>query len=136
MIVGIGSMMSRSGFVLATLAIVVFSYRLITREEAELERTQGEQYRRYRTAVPRLWPALSPRVAEASGKADWKNGFKAESWYWGLATAMVVFAITLKFSFFVVILGASVAFFWWYSAVLAEKSASKAASEKAAAPHG
>jgi protein-S-isoprenylcysteine O-methyltransferase Ste14 len=53
MAVGMGALMSRLGFVVCVAAMVVFCYRLIFREEAELLAGQGEAYERYRS-VPQL----------------------------------------------------------------------------------
>ena len=80
MAIGIGAMMSRLGFLVAVVAMLVFCYRLIAREEAEFHASQGEQYEGYRKAVPRLWPSLWPRIASAGRQANWMEGFKAESW--------------------------------------------------------
>jgi protein-S-isoprenylcysteine O-methyltransferase Ste14 len=110
MAVGMGAMMSRTGFFVVVLTIALFCYRLIIREEAELQESQGERYERYRRAVPRLVPA----------------GLKAESWYWGFAAALVVFAITLKLKLFFVILGASIVLLWVSSLVFEKKSSSQA----------
>ena len=70
MALGMGALMSRIGFFVAMIAMAVFCYRLIFREEAELQASQGEQYRRYQNAVPRLWPALQPRTASAGRQAN------------------------------------------------------------------
>src|ERR1700735_788528 len=51
---GIGTMASRVGFVVMVTGVFVLNYRLILREEAELLPSQGESYRRYLQAVPRL----------------------------------------------------------------------------------
>jgi len=126
MVIAVGSMMSRVGFFVAVLAMLGFCYRLILREEDELQAHQGEQYEGYRRAVPRLWPALGPRIASAGNPARWTEGFKAESWYWGFAVALAVFAITLKLVAFFAILGASLAWFWVSSAVLQKKRNSQA----------
>ena len=122
MAVAIGAMMSRTGFFLAVVAMLVFCYRLILREEAELQASQGEQYDGYSKAVPRLWPSLRPRIMSTSRQAKWSEGFKAESWYWGFATALVSFAITLKVTLFFGILAASLVLFWVYSVVLQKRS--------------
>src|SRR5208282_1077603 len=103
MAVGMGAMMSRTGFLVAVVAMLVFCYRLINREEAELQASQGEQYELYRRAVPRLLPSLWPRVASSGRQARWGAGFKAESWFWGFPLAMMVFAITLKIKLFFLI---------------------------------
>jgi protein-S-isoprenylcysteine O-methyltransferase Ste14 len=121
--ISIGTMMSRAGFIFAVVAMVVFSYRLIMREEEDLRQSQGEPYDLYRNAVPRLWPSLMPRVAFAGRTANWTEGFKAESWYWGSAIPVAGFAITLKMKVFLVILAASIALFWVTSSVMGKKRA-------------
>jgi protein-S-isoprenylcysteine O-methyltransferase Ste14 len=126
MVIAAGAMMSRLGFLVALVAMLVFCYRLIGREEAELQASQGEPYEDYRIAVPRLWPALWPRIASAGRQAKWADGFKAESWYWGFAAALVAFVITLKLWLFFVILGASLILFWISSVVLQKNSNSQA----------
>lgn len=126
MAIGIGAMMSRLGFLVAVAAMLLFCYRLIAREEAELHVSQGEQYDGYHKAVPRLWPSLWPRIAASGRRANCMEGFKAESWYWGFAAAVAAFAIALNLKLFFVILGASLALFWVSSAVLQKKSDSQA----------
>lgn len=125
MSVAMGALMSRLGFVLAVPATVLFCYRLILREEGELGTSQGESYRAYCRAVPRLWPALSPRIPSAGSTARWGDGFKAESWYWGFALALAAFAITLQLKLFFVIFAASLILFWVMSARSQKKSPSQ-----------
>ena len=122
MVTGMGAMISRTGFLVAVVAMLVFCYRLILREEAELQAGQGEQYEDYSKAVPRLWPSLWPRIASTGHQARWTEGFKAESWYWGFAAALVAFAITLKLTLFFTILTGSLVLFWVSSVVLQKKS--------------
>lgn len=124
MVIGMGAMMSRTGFFVALLAMSAFCYRLILREESELQSSRGQDYERYRNAVPRLWPSLWPRVASAGRQPDWAAGFKAEAWYWGLGLAVLVFGITLKMALFFIIFAVSMALFWLSSSVLAKKPAS------------
>ena len=122
MSVAMGALMSRLGFALAVTAMTVFCYRLIFREESELQASQGESYRAYCRAVPRLWPSLVARIPSAGSEARWKDGFKAESWYWGFALALGAFAITLQLKLFFVILAFSLALFWVMSAKAQKKS--------------
>jgi protein-S-isoprenylcysteine O-methyltransferase Ste14 len=122
MAIALGAMMSRLGFFVVVVAMVLFCYRLILREEAELQVDQGAQYAEYQKAVPRFWPALRAAVAAAGRPARWRDGFKAESWYWGFAAAMIAFAVSLKVVVFFVILGASVLLFWLSSTALGRKS--------------
>ena len=126
MIIAMGAMMSRIGFFVAVAAMLVFCYRLIFREEAELQASRGQQFAEYRQAVPRLWPLPWPRIASAGGQAKWSEGFKAESWYWGFAAAIIAFAITLKLRYFFAILAASLILFWVSSTRRQNKSDSQA----------
>ena len=102
--------------------MLVFCYRLIFREESELQAGQGEQYDRYRDAVPRLWPALGPRIASAGREGRWMDGFKAEFWCWGCALAVAAFAITLNLPVFFAILAASIAILWLFSRIAEKQS--------------
>lgn len=72
---GIGLMASRIGFVVLSLGMTIFVIRLLLREEAELSRAQGEPYRRYCSAVPRLVPSLTPRVPSAGNAPTGPKGF-------------------------------------------------------------
>jgi protein-S-isoprenylcysteine O-methyltransferase Ste14 len=125
MIVAMGAMMSRLGFIVAVVAMLVFCYRLIFREEAELRASQGASYEAYCKAVPRFLPSLRPLVASAGGQARWADGFKAEGWYWGFAVSLIVFAITLKLWTFFVILGASLGLFWVSTAAVRKQPSSE-----------
>jgi len=124
MVIAMGAMMSRLGFFVVVVAMLVFCYRLILREEAELQADQGAKYEAYRKAVPRLWPSPWPRIASAGRHVKWADGFKAESWYWGFAAALTAFAITLKLALFFAILAASLVLFWVSSVVLQKKNQS------------
>jgi len=110
--VGMGAMASRLGFAVLSGLMLLFSYRLILREEGELASAQGERYAAYRVRVPRLVPALRPRTPSAGRQPHWANGFKAEAWYWGFAAAIATFAATLSVKLFFVILSASIATLW------------------------
>jgi protein-S-isoprenylcysteine O-methyltransferase Ste14 len=121
---GMGAMMSRTGFFVAVITMLVFCYRLIFREESDLLRSQGDQYQRYLNAVPRLLPSPTARVPSAGGQANWADGFKAEFWCWGFAIGVAAFAVTLNLPSFFIILAASIAIFWFSSSVLAKKKPS------------
>jgi protein-S-isoprenylcysteine O-methyltransferase Ste14 len=94
MVIGMGDMMSRAGILVAVMGMLIFCY---------------------------LWPALWPRIASAGRQARWADGFKAESWYWGFAAALVAFAITLKLTLFFAILTASLVLFWVSTEALQKK---------------
>ncbi|HET6840878.1 MAG TPA: isoprenylcysteine carboxylmethyltransferase family protein [Candidatus Angelobacter sp.] len=124
MAVGMGMLMSRAGFFAALLTMTVFCYRLILREEADLQASQGERYMAYCRAVPRLWPSLRQRLGSSGRKPSWAAGFKAEFWYWGFAAGMIAFALTLNFKLFFAITAASILWFWLSFWILQKKQGS------------
>jgi protein-S-isoprenylcysteine O-methyltransferase Ste14 len=93
---GMGLLASRTGFAIIVVGMMAFCLRLIRREEAELRQSQGEGYRRYCAAVPRLMPALRARAPAGAGRPDWADGFLSESFIWGFALGMAAFAVTLS----------------------------------------
>jgi protein-S-isoprenylcysteine O-methyltransferase Ste14 len=93
---GMGATMSRIGFFVLVIGMFIFTYRLIFREESELSESQGESYRGYCAAVPRLLPALKARVPSAGNMPNWLDGFLGESMYWGFVVSVALLAVTLK----------------------------------------
>ena len=105
--IGFGLMASRVGFVILVLGMILFDYRLILREEAGIEASQGDSYRAYCAAVPRLLPALSPRLPSGGAKPNWSGGFLGEAFMWLLAASVVAFAITLSLKVFYIVLASA-----------------------------
>jgi protein-S-isoprenylcysteine O-methyltransferase Ste14 len=105
--VGFGLMSSRVGFFILVLGMIFFDYRLILREEAGILASQGESYRAYCAAVPRLLPAFRPRVSSAGSTPRWGDGLLGEAFMWVLALSVMVFAITLNQHIFFVVLGSA-----------------------------
>jgi len=105
--IGFGLMASRTGFVILVAGMIVFDYRLILREEAGILASQGERYRAYCAAVPRLLPSLRPKLPAAGATANWKDGFLGEAFMWMMAASVLAFAITLRLRFFFVVLAAA-----------------------------
>ena len=97
---GLALAASRIGFWIILLGVGWFHLRLIGREEAELEAQQGEEFRTYAAAVPRLLPALAPRLPAAGGRPRWGRAVFGELFVWILVVALAAFAATLDFNFF------------------------------------
>lgn len=127
MAVGMGALMSRTGFFVAAVAMVVFCYRLILRERRNCRQLRVKATERYRQTAPRLWPSLRARVASSGTPARWFEGFKAEGWYWGFALAVIAFAITLSLKLFFCILGGSLGLFRISSFLLQRKAQAEVA---------
>jgi protein-S-isoprenylcysteine O-methyltransferase Ste14 len=109
--IGFGLMASRIGFVILVAAMIFFDYRLILREEAGIMATQGDSYRAYCAAVPRLLPAMRPKLPSGGHAPHWPDGFLGEAFMWVLAASVVAFAITLNQTiFFVVLISAFVVY--------------------------
>jgi protein-S-isoprenylcysteine O-methyltransferase Ste14 len=96
MAVGVGVLASRTGFAFLVLANWIFVYRLILREEDALLKSQGEPYRAYCQAVPRFWPALTPRTPSGNLRPDWGQAFAGESFVWLFGVAELLIAVTLN----------------------------------------
>ena len=107
--IGFGVMASRVGFVILVLGLIVFDYRLIRREEAHMVASQGESYRAYCAAVPRLIPALRPKLPSGGAKPNWSGGFLGEAFMWVLAASVAAFAITLSLKIFYIVLATAYA---------------------------
>jgi protein-S-isoprenylcysteine O-methyltransferase Ste14 len=109
---GIGLLASRLGFLFLTLANTIFMMRLIQHEEAGLLRSQGESYRRYLGAVPRLWPSLLARVPASEARPNWRDGVLGEMFFWIFAAGMAVFTVTLQSNHFLIALGIGFAIYF------------------------
>jgi protein-S-isoprenylcysteine O-methyltransferase Ste14 len=105
--IGFGLMASRIGFVILVAAMIFFDYRLILREEAGIMASQGDSYRTYCAAVPRLLPALRAKLPAAGRTPNWPGGFLGEAFMWVLAASVVAFAITLNQTVFFVVLASA-----------------------------
>lgn len=84
------------GCAVMIIGVTVFCYRLIGREEATLEAEQGDRYRAFMRAVPRLWPSIRARIPASGGVPDWINGLSAEAFFWSFALGLVGFAVSLN----------------------------------------
>jgi protein-S-isoprenylcysteine O-methyltransferase Ste14 len=105
---GMGLLASRVGFVVIVVGNFIFCLRLIGLEESNLEKEQGESYREFCRRVPRLWPALQPRLPGSGLRPHWRQAFVGELFMWGFFVAVAVFAITLNTKLLWIILAASV----------------------------
>jgi hypothetical protein len=105
--VGFALMASRVGFFILVVGMIVFCYRLILREEAGIAASQGDSYRAYCAAVPRLLPALRPKVPPAGGVPNWADGMLGEAFMWVMAASVIAFAITLNQMIYFVVLASS-----------------------------
>jgi len=94
--VGIGLMASGLGWFVIVIGNILFNLRLIGREESALAATQGSGYGDYLAAVPRLVPALSPRLPSGGVTPRWRQAWQGEWWVWMFALAVALFAATLN----------------------------------------
>ena len=91
-----GLMASRLGFVVIVGGLFIFVLRLIVREEAALAHTQGSAFDDYHARVPRLWPALLPRVPASGARPQWRQAFVGELAMWAFAIGAAAFAATFE----------------------------------------
>jgi protein-S-isoprenylcysteine O-methyltransferase Ste14 len=109
--IGFGLLASRLGFIILVAGMILYDYRLILLEEAGIAAIQGERYRAYCSAVPRLLPALRPKVLSAGSTPNWGDGILGEAFMWTLAVSAIAFALTLnQFIYFGVLASAFVVY--------------------------
>ena len=94
--VGMALLASRTGSVILILGNAFIVWRLIGREEAALVEAQGEGYRAFLAAVPRLWPSLLPRLPVGGLQPRWVQAFLGESHMWIFALNGFLFAWKLN----------------------------------------
>jgi protein-S-isoprenylcysteine O-methyltransferase Ste14 len=85
-------LMQPAGAVFTVIAIGVFQLRLIGGEEAFLPTALGEPYLAYCAKVPRLFPALTPRVPAAGRAPKWGSALLLEIYFIGAAVSFAVVA--------------------------------------------
>jgi|SRR5579863_5996154 len=126
LVVGVGFLASRVGAAFLIIAMFLFVYRLILREETTLLESQGESYRRYYDAVPRLIPSVLPRVPASGAKPNWADGLTGEVSLWGVAAGMVVFVITERILYFWIVFGAGFVIYFLQSFIRSRRAKSAA----------
>jgi len=77
-------LMPPTGAIFCILAVSVFQLRLIAAEESFLITKLGEPYTAYCAKVPRLIPALTPRVPASAIQPRWLLAFFGEIYMWGV----------------------------------------------------
>lgn len=93
---GAGVMCSPAGWAVQVGLAIALVYRLILREESELLTTHSESFLAYCRAVPRLLPAVKPRIPASGARPHWREGFAVQMAWWGIALANFTWAISLR----------------------------------------
>jgi hypothetical protein len=83
-------LMPPSGAIFCVLAVFLFQLRLITGEESFLTTELGEPYLAYSAKVPRLIPALTPRVPASAMQPKWPLAFLGEIYMWGVVVSFAI----------------------------------------------
>jgi protein-S-isoprenylcysteine O-methyltransferase Ste14 len=83
-------LMLPSGAIFTIIATGLFQLRLIFGEESFLTAKLGEPYPAYCAKVPRLIPALTPRVPASMTHPKWPTAFLSEIYMWGVVFTFAV----------------------------------------------
>ena len=95
MILGLGIMVGALACLTVTVGMWILLTLFIQDEEAGLEEMQGEPYRAYRAAVPRMLPALRAHIPASGDQPHWAHGICGESFPWVFVVATAGYAVTL-----------------------------------------
>jgi len=93
---GMALLASRTGGLVLIVVNLLIVLRLIGREEAAMAQSQGEAYRAFQAAVPRLWPSLRPRLPAGGLQPRWSQAFLGEAHLWVFALNGFFFAWKLN----------------------------------------
>jgi protein-S-isoprenylcysteine O-methyltransferase Ste14 len=102
---GMAALASRTGGLVLVLGNLLIVLRLIGREEAAMAQSQGEAYRAFLGAVPRLWPSFRPRLPAGGMQPKWFQALLGESHLWVFAMNGFLFAWKLNDRLYYIILG-------------------------------
>ena len=80
-------LMPPTGAIFCILAVTLFQLRLIAAEESFLTTKLGDAYTAYCAKVPRLIPALTPRVPASAIRPRWLLAFFGEIYMWGVVVS-------------------------------------------------
>lgn len=83
-------LMPASGAIFTIVFITAFQLRLILGEEAFLREKLGAPYLAYCARVPRLLPAVRPRVAWSGSRPQWLHAALAEIFLWGITASFAI----------------------------------------------
>jgi protein-S-isoprenylcysteine O-methyltransferase Ste14 len=76
-------LMPPSGAIFSIICVILFELALIAGEEPFLTEKLGQSYLDYRARVPKLIPALSPRIPASEAQPNWRAAFLGETFFWG-----------------------------------------------------
>lgn len=83
-------LMPPSGAIFCIVAVFLFQLRLIAGEECFLTAKLGEPYLAYCAKVPRLVPAITPRVPASTLQPKWPTAFLGEIYMWGVVATFAI----------------------------------------------
>ena len=85
-----------SAFRVMLVAETILLLRLVAREECRLEQHYGDRFRTYAQRVPRLLPALRPRIEADDQLPQWRQALWEQAFQWGFVATLLAFAFTLS----------------------------------------
>jgi protein-S-isoprenylcysteine O-methyltransferase Ste14 len=96
LLLGLGTFQSVIGFPVLLVGEAILLVRLVGREELRLEREYGERFPEYAERVPRLLPALRPRIEDDGQSPRWGRALWDQAFQWGFVATLLAFAFTLS----------------------------------------
>src|SRR2546429_9075980 len=87
---------SRSGLVVLAVGAAIRILRLIGREEAELEKQQGERFREFCRRVTKIFLSFRPRIPAAGLEPHGGEAFPGDAFTWGVFLTIGGFTLTVQ----------------------------------------
>jgi hypothetical protein len=96
LILALGTFQSVIGFPVLLVGEAILLLRLVGHEELRLEREYGERFPKHAERVPRLLPALRPRIEDDDQSPRWGPALWDQAFQWGFVATLLAFAFTLS----------------------------------------
>jgi protein-S-isoprenylcysteine O-methyltransferase Ste14 len=96
LLLALGTFQSRLGFPVMLIAETILLLRLVAREECRLEQHYADRFRTYAQRVPRLLPAIRPRIEADNQLPQWRQALWEQAFQWGFVATLLAFAFTLS----------------------------------------
>lgn len=95
LVAGFATIAPVAGAVVMVAGVAAVTLALVHVEETALAEAMPARFAAYRRAVPRILPALAPRLPAGKARPTWPQALAGEAFFWSFALGAAAFAATL-----------------------------------------